>query len=224
MRFTIPLLTAVLVLPGCTAVRTTSPVRSAEQQIVIATAADRAAAALAAQVPAGISAWIDRDGMPNADIASLDQAYGLAAIEDALLRHGIKLKARRNEADAVILPRVGMLSTDERNTLFGIPSLPVPLQPNMVIPALSFYSQNTANGSAKFAASVYDAKSGQLIVSTDPAYGFSHAESGTALFLFTWRKNDTGVNFSSTPPRVGEVPPAAPRSRAGPANVAPAGR
>jgi len=69
---------------------------------------------------------------------------------------------------------------------------------------LSFYSQNQANGSAKFAASVYDAKSGKLIVSTDPAYGFSHGESGTVLFFFAWRKNDAGVDFSGTPPRPSE--------------------
>jgi hypothetical protein len=210
MRAMIGFLLAMLWLTGCTAVRTTSPVQSAEQQLLIATAADRAAAALAQQVPAGISAWIDLHGMSGPEQASWDQAYGLAAIEDALLRHGITLKAERDQADAVILPRVGMLSTAERNTLLGLPSFPVPLQPNMVVPALSFFSQSTANGSAKFAASVYDAKSGRLIVSTDPAYGFSHEESGTVLFVFTWRKNDVGVNFRSTPPRVaaGEGQPA----------------
>jgi hypothetical protein len=202
MRFTIGLLMAILLLPGCTAVRTTSPTQSAEQQILIATAADRAAAALAEQVPAGLSAWIDLYGVSGANQASWDQAYGLAAIEDALLRRGVELKAERDQADAVIMPRVGMLSTAERNMLLGLPSFPIPLQPNMVVPALSFYSQNTANGSAKFAASIYDAKSGRLIVSTDPAYGFSHEESGTVLFVFTWRKNDVGVNFASTPPRV----------------------
>jgi hypothetical protein len=201
MRATIGLFLALL-LAGCTAVRTTSPAESAEEQILVTTAADRAAAALAAQVPAGISAWIDLHGMSATEQTSWDQAYGLAAIEDALLRHGITLKAERDQADAVILPRVGMLSTAERNVLLGLPSFPVPLQPNMVVPALSFYSQNTANGSAKFAASVYDAKTGRLMVSTDPAYGFSHEESGTVLFVFTWRKNDVGVNFRSTPPRV----------------------
>lgn len=191
---------ATMLMSGaCTAVRTTSPVSSAEEQLLIATAADRAAEALAAQVPAGVTAWIDVGGL-----SKQDRAYGLAAIEDALLRRGVKLLAERDKADAVILPRASMLSTAERSTLFGIPSipLPIPLAPNAVIPALSFYSDSQANGSAKFAASVYDAKSGQLIVSTDPAYGFSHEESGTVLFVFVWRKNDLGVNFGSTPPRV----------------------
>jgi hypothetical protein len=189
-------LIAMFWLAGCTALRTTNPQSSAEQQLLIATAADRAAEALAAQVPVGMTAWVDRSGLSRHE-----EAYALAAIEDALLRRGVKLMANRDQADAVILPRTGMLSTDERSILFGLPSLPVPLAPGAMMPALSFYSQSQANGSAKFAASVYDAKSGKLIISTDPAYGFSHGESGTVLFFFAWRKNDAGVDFNRSPPR-----------------------
>jgi len=189
-------LIAVFLLAGCTTLRTTNPQSSAEQQLLIATAADRAAEALAAQVPVGMTAWVDRSGL-----SKHEEAYALAAIKDALLRRGVKLMGHRDQADAVILPRAGMLSTDERSILFGLPSLPVPLAPGATMPALSFYSRNQANGSAKFAASVYDAKSGKLIVSTDPAYGFSHGESGTVLFFFAWRKNDAGVDFNASVPR-----------------------
>ena len=55
---------------------------------------------------------------------------------------------------------------------------------------------------AKFAASVYDAKTGKLIVSTDPAYGFSREDDGVVLFLFDWDKNDMGVDFKTNPPKV----------------------
>jgi hypothetical protein len=196
---------AILLLTGCTAYRTTSPKGSAEQELLIATAADRAADALAAQIPAGLTAWLDSSGLSHRD-----HAYAIAAIQDALLRRGIRLAADRASADAVILPRAGMLSTDERSTLLGLPALPLPLAPGVVMPALSLFSQSKADGSAKFAASVYDAKSGKLIVSTDPAFGFSHNESGTVLFVFTWRKNDAGVNFRNSPPQVaGPNPPAA---------------
>lgn len=199
-------LLAGLLLTGCTAFRTTSPKNSAEQELLITTAADRAADALAAQVPPGLTAWVDNRGLSRRD-----QAYALAAIQDALLRRGVKLVGDRGNADAVILPRAGMLSTDERSTLLGIPALPLPLAPGVIMPALSLFSQNKADGSAKFAASVYDAKSGKLIVSTDPAFGFSHQESGTVLFVFTWRKNDAGVDFGSSPPRVGNSQPKAGR-------------
>jgi len=95
-----------------------------------------------------------------------------------------------------------MLSSFERSTLFGVPSLPVPLAPGLVSPSLSLYSQTVAKGAAKFAASVYDAKTGKLIVSTDPAFGFARENSGVVLFLFDWDKDDVGVDFRDNPPKV----------------------
>ena len=185
---------------GCTTTRNTSPAQSAKAELVIATAADRAAEALAAQVPPNLAGWIDTSGMTVRD--DRNDAYALAAIEDALLRHGVRLVATRAEADAVILPRAGMLSTYEKGVLFGIPSLPIPLAPGLVSPSLSLWSQNLVKGNAKFAASVYDAKSGKLIVSTDPAYGFSREDDGVVLFLFNWDHNDMGVDFDKDPPQV----------------------
>ena len=187
----------LLSLAGCSAERGSSPNRTAQETLLISVAADRAAEALAAQVPSNLTAWIDASGF-----SAEDQAYGLAAIQDALLRHGVRLVGERNRADAVILPRAGMLSTYEKNTLIGIPSLPVPVAPGVLMPSLSLYSQNVAKGSAKFAASVYDPRTGKLIVSTDPAYGFSRQSNGTVLFFFTWHKNDMGVDFGETPPKV----------------------
>jgi hypothetical protein len=187
----------VLSLAGCSAERATSPNRSAQETLLITVAADRAAEALAAQVPSNLTVWIDGSGF-----SAEDQAYGLAAIQDALLRHGVRLVTDRSRADAVILPRAGMLSTYEKSTLIGIPSLPAPVAPGVMMPSLSLYSQNIAKGSAKFAASVYDPRTGKLIVSTDPAYGFSRQSNGTVLFFFTWHKNDMGVDFGEDPPQV----------------------
>jgi hypothetical protein len=190
----------LLLVAGCTTTRNTSPLHSAKEEILIATAADRAAEALAVQVPPNLAGWIDTSGMFVRD--DRNDAYALAAIEDALLRHGVRLVATRAEADAVILPRAGMLSTYEKGVLFGIPSLPVPLAPGLVSPSLSLWSQNLAKGNAKFAASVYDARTGKLIVSTDPAYGFSKEDDGVVLFLFNWDHNDMGVDFDKNPPQV----------------------
>ena len=202
-RFVGPPITlgAILLLAaGCTTTRNTSPLHSAKEEVLIATAADRAADALAAQVPPNLAGWIDTSGLLVRD--DRNDAYALAAIEDALLRHGVRLVATRGEADAVILPRAGMLSTYEKGVLFGIPSLPIPLAPGLVSPSLSLWSQNLAKGNAKFAASVYDAKSGKLIVSTNPAYGFSKQDDGVVLFLFNWDHNDMGVDFTKDPPQV----------------------
>jgi uncharacterized protein YceK len=190
---------AAVLLAGCTSVRTTSAARSSQELLLISTAADRAAEALAAQVPPNITAFLDLSGF-----AAQDAAYGQAAIQDALLRHGVRLVADRAKADAVILPRAGDLSTDERQTFFGVPALPIPVTgvTGTTLPPLSLYRQSEAKGIAKFAATVYDPKTGKLIVSTDPAYGFSRENEGVVLFFFSWRKNDLGLDPSQYPPRV----------------------
>jgi len=184
---------------GCTTIRATSPARSTQELLLISTAADRAANALAVQIPANLTAYVDTSGF-----AAQDQQYGLATIEDALLRHGVRLVADRTKADAVILPRAGVLSTDERQTLFGIPSLPTPLtvSSGVTLPSLSFFQETEAKGVAKFAASVYDPKTGKLIVSTSPSYGFSREDDGVVLFFITWRRNDMGIDLAKYPPRL----------------------
>ncbi|MGN6148040.1 MAG: DUF6655 family protein, partial [Rhizomicrobium sp.] len=189
LRFIAAAAVCVLLVSGCTTVRTTSPARSAQEELLISTAADRAAEALAAQIPPNITAYIDWSGF-----AAQDQQYGIATITDALLRHGVRIVAEKKDANAIILPRAGVLSTDERSTAIGLPSLPAPAVVGAVqIPALSLYSQSKEKGIAKFAATVYDPKSGKLITSTDPAYGFSRQSDGVVLFIFTWSHNDMGV-------------------------------
>jgi hypothetical protein len=188
-----------LLLAGCTSVKTSSAARSSQELLLISTAADRAADALAVQVPQNITAFLDLSGF-----AAQDAAYAQAAIQDALLRHGVRLVTDRTKADAVILPRAGDLSTDERQTFFGVPALPTPLTAStgMTLPALSLYQETDAKGVAKFAASIYDPRTGKLIVSTDPAYGFSRENDGVVLFFISWRKNDMGLDPSKYPPRV----------------------
>lgn len=169
---------------------------------MISTAADRAAAALAAQIPANITAYVDLS-----EFSAEDQAYGIATINDALLRHGVRLVSDRSKAEAVIVPRAGVLSTDEKQVLFGLPALPFPTPVGAApisTPSISFYRNDTVNGIAKFAASVYDPNTGRLILSTDPAYGFSHASQGVALFLFSWRTDDSDIDLANRQPRAGK--------------------
>jgi hypothetical protein len=192
-------LAPLLAMEACTTIRITAPTRSAEEVLMITTAADRAAAALVAQIPGNLTAYVDPSGF-----SAEDQAYGIAAIDDALLKHGVRLVSDRAQADAVIVPRAGVLSTDEKQRLVGIPALPAPtpVAGNVVaLPSLSLYQDQVVNGIAKFAASVYDPKTGKLIVSTDPAFGFSHSTEGVALFLFSWRRNDSDIDLSERKPQ-----------------------
>jgi len=187
-------LTAALIalglLTGCTTVRETSPGRSAAEELLISTAADRAAERLATAIPPGRTLFVDAQYLTGTDAP-----YAIATIRDQLLRHGFPLCDGRDKADAVITPRMGALATTETATVLGLPSLPVPFLPlstSVSTPELNLFKQEEADGIAKFAASVTDSKSGKLIVATDPAYGYSRRSSWVLFFFIAWHESDLG--------------------------------
>jgi hypothetical protein len=187
-----------LMLWGCTEVRTTSPTRSAEEELLISTAADKAAHELAAQLPPNISAFID-----SSHFVAEDSPYAIAAIDDQLLRRGIRLTDDRVHADTIIELRAGALSTDEKSTLLGLPPLSLPFVPigNFVtIPGLPLLHHGEATGVAKFAATVYNPKTGRLVVSTDPQMGFARESDWVVLFVFAWSNRDPALMNASSPP------------------------
>ena len=186
---------AALLVSGCTTIRSTSPLRSAQEELLISTAADRAASALAAQMPTGVKAYLD-----TSNFAAQDSQYAVAAIQDSFLRRGLRIASDRTQADTIVMLRAGALATDERSTLVGTPAFTLPFLPTLSIPEVALYKESVNKGVAKFAASVYDPKTGALKVSTDPALGFSWESDGVVLFLFSWEKNDLGVNFDRVPP------------------------
>jgi hypothetical protein len=180
----------LVLLAGCTTVRETSPGRSAVEELLVSTAADRAAERLASSIPSGYTLYFD-----GRYLTGQDAPYAAASIKDQLLRRGLALTDNREAADAIIAPRIGALSTNEIATVLGLPSLPVPFVPlgtSLTTPELNLFKQEEADGIAKFAATVSDTKSGKLIAATEPAYGYSRRSNWVLLFFITWHESDLG--------------------------------
>lgn len=176
-----------LALGACTTAAETNPPRTATEQLLISTAADRAAAHLAFHVPQGTKVFLN-----TADFSGYDSKYAIAAITDSLLKQGAHLVDGKAKADAVVEIRAGALSTDRKVTLFGIPSfkVPIPLAGALPFPEIALYKEQLQEGVAKFAATTYDAKDGALLGSADPQFGFSHNAKKTVLIFFSWTSND----------------------------------
>jgi hypothetical protein len=155
---------------------------------LISTAADRAAAELTPGVPEGTKVFLD-----TRYFQGYDNEYAIGAIKDQLLRHGAALVDDQAHADAVIFVRAGALSTDNQSTLIGIPALQFPFLPvgnSISVPEIALFKEAEAKGVAKFSMTGYDARTGRLIASTDPQYGFSHQTNHTVLLFFSWRSGD----------------------------------
>ena len=185
---TAALLSVMLSLCACTTVHTTPPSRSATEERLVSTAIDRAADRLAQQMPANLKIFLDTSSLEGPDAR-----YAAAAVADRFLRKGMRLMPDKAEADTVVVVRSGVLSSDARTTLIGMPQFAIPFFPVgnlLTIPELDFYRKMHSKGVAEFAATGFNPKTGEMVVSTDPQFGFSQKTDWVVLLLFGWNTND----------------------------------
>jgi hypothetical protein len=187
-----------LFLAGCTTARSTAPARTASEELLISAAADRAAAQLSLNIPKGTRIFIDRQYFQG-----YDDGYAIAAIRTQMLKDGLMIVDDRTKAEAVVMVSSGALSTDQKSLLIGLPQLTVPYIPvgnSVTVPEIALFKQAEEKGVAKFVATGYDAKTGKLLDTTDPRYGFAHNTNHTVMLFFSWATGDVippGVDQSS---------------------------
>lgn len=188
MPLKILLFALAVTLAGCSTERGSQPVRTATEELLISSAADRAAGQLSLGIPAGTKVFLD-----DKYFQGYDQGYALAAIRTQFLKSGMTLVDDRAKADAIVAVAAGALSTDEKSLLVGIPQLQFPFLPignSISVPEIALFKTAQDKGVAKFVATGYDAKTGALISTTDPRYGFSHQTNNTVLLFFSWTTGD----------------------------------
>jgi hypothetical protein len=187
MRRVIAAATLLLSLSGCVTDRKTDTPRTATEELLISSAADRAAEALAKSIPAHRRLFID-----TSNFDATDAKYAIGAIRDALLERNASLVDKKTEADVVVELRSGALATNDHELLIGIPSFsfPVPFAGPVSTPKIAIYDKETQLGVAKFAASGLGVKTGALVSSGPPQYGFAHKTDQIVLLFFGWSHDD----------------------------------
>ena len=140
---------AALLMAGCTDVRRTQPERAAGEQLLISTAADKAAEKLDFGYVAGMAVFVR-----TANFEGYDEGYAISRIRQSLLQQGARL-------------------AESQNLLIGIPSLtlPIPTTESVVFPELALLKEDDRTGIAKFAAIATDVETGALIGTSGPVYG-----------------------------------------------------
>ena len=178
----------ILSLAACSTVRQTEPDHTATEQLLFSTAADRAAAKLSLTVPEGAKVFVDA----GATDGSAQAKYLVSAIRDEILRKGGLLVDDKKQADMAVEPRIGAMSVDHDKTLYGIPDygIPIPLAGSLKTPEVALYKRDTQQGVIKLAVTTYNPKTGALIQSVAPVYGFAHTTERAVLFFFYWTRND----------------------------------
>ncbi len=178
---------AALGLGGCASERDTQPARTANEQLLISTAADHAADQLKLQIPPGTKVFVDATNFEG-----YDSKYAVGTLRDRLAKDGAKLVADRSDADSVVELRSGALSVNQHGLLIGLPAvpIPIPLAGTVTTPEIALFKRTEEQGVAKFAATALDAKEGSLRDSAGPSYGFSHRTQFVLLLFFSWTRSD----------------------------------
>ncbi len=174
-------------LVGCATERESNPPRTATEELLISTAADRAASQMLAAFLPNARVFVDAQYFEG-----LDSKYTIGAIRDQLAKDGAHLIADRGSADIVIEIRSGAQSIDETSTLFGVPNmdLPVPLAGALKIPEIALFKVAREIGTSKIAMTGYAQKDGTYKFSVGLDYGYSHRNQWTLLILFSWNSDD----------------------------------
>ncbi len=182
-----PIFALILSLAACSSAKESNPQRTATEQLMISTAADRAAERLTLDIPQGSKLFVDATNFEGTD-----GKYAIAAIRDRLLRLGGQLAKDRDSADLVVEIRSGALSMDDEQTLLGIPKfdVPIPLAGGFTFPEIALFKKRQRTGIAKFGATGFGAKEGEYVGSTGPQYGLSRETEWVVLLFISWTTTD----------------------------------
>ncbi len=180
-------LSAALLLCGCADSIMTNPPRSATEQLLLSTAADRAINVAPLTIFAQKKVFVD-----GTYFEGYDSKYVLGAIRDALSRSGALLVGAATNSDIIVEARSGGLSIDSSSSLVGIPNLPVPIPfaGTLQIPELALYKSSRQNSIAKLALLAYSRESGEHYFSSGPMLGKSYNTYYKLLFLIQWTSTD----------------------------------
>src|SRR5271156_1121874 len=109
-------LALIACLCGCSTLRETFPARTATEQLLISTAADRAMGDENFSGMTGQRVFVD-----DKYFESYDKGYAVCLIRERLYANGALMVTNGNQADVIMEIRSGALSIDNTDFLFGLP-------------------------------------------------------------------------------------------------------
>jgi len=173
-------------LVGCTSIKVSETPRTAVEQLLLSHASDKAMEDVDLTWLNGKKIFVD-----DKYFDGYDKAYAISLIRQRLLQNGALLMSSNTGADVIVEIRSGALSMNTTTTLFGIPSIPIPipLTTTLQIPEIAFYKSDKFDGMARFALYAYDRTSGQPVGVLGAVWGRSHYHL-FKLFFLGWTKTD----------------------------------
>ena len=170
---------------GCTQTGLTHPKRSATEQLLISTAADRALAQVDFSIVRGKKVFVDANYYD-----SEDEDYVIGTIRDYVSLNGGFIAAKIEEAELVIEPRSGALSIDSSSSIIGLPAsaAPMPVAGSVQLPEVALFKSEKQYSIAKIAILAYERESLNHVASTGPLIGRANIKYYKILGLIGYTK------------------------------------
>ena len=171
---------------GCHTVRQTDPPRTATEELLISTAANRA-------LTNEDFSWVKgkRIFVEDKYFESYDKGFAVSLIRQCLSKNGGLLTSTNDKADLIVELRSGALSINSQETLFGIPAttLPVPVTGAVSLPEVAFYKSTKEDSISDLYLFIYERESGNFVQSDGPmaAGAYFHLYK---LLGIQWKRTD----------------------------------
>lgn len=158
------LVLACALVAGCGTTRLSDSSRTANEQLLISSAVDRAVGSMRFEHLSGHDVFFDPQYLKGA----VDENYIVSTIRQQLLASGCYLKERREDAQVVVEARAGAVGTNRHDLLIGIPQVNLPSAVGVVgapsvIPEIPFAKSTDQKGVAKISVFAYKRETGEPI-------------------------------------------------------------
>jgi hypothetical protein len=166
---------AAAIAAGCGTTKTSGTARTGTEQLLLTNAWDSALAKIDFRPLTGVPVYLD-----TTNATAVDQGWIVSSLKEAMLRQGVLLRAKPEQAQWIVEARVGAYGTDSSNWLLGIPQTTIPPSftgvPTGTIPEISLIKKSDQKAAAKMALFAYDRASGQLVWTSGTALAQSNAK------------------------------------------------
>ena len=167
-----------LLVGGCANVRITDPARTATEQFLLSQAGVKAVELLSFEALHGRSAFLD-----VAHFAPMEKEFVLGEFRAKLLKSGVRVSAKREDAEIILEVRSAGVGIDRYESLFGIPSIAAPSGTasaaqavTLITPEIAITKKIRQIGFASVAYVAYWAESGDVVASSGPVIGKTYRE------------------------------------------------
>ena len=181
MKDVIKAILLLLLLAGCTSRSVSHTPRTAIEQLLLSTAVDKAFDKVRLPELSDKKVYLD-----FSNLQSYDSEYVKSAFKGYVAERGATVIEQPEDANYIIQISCGALGNEYKDTLFGIPALPVPGSP-MSSPELGLWKSVEQDGIAKFLITV---SSDGKVVSKGHYYGKAERDETFFLWMRSQPKDD----------------------------------